>query len=77
MYGHRDFDQDERFRMRTDISRSSETKQRELEQITDITRAQLPTDIQKNWNASNCSTAPTSAPATAKTSSSSGAIWNT
>lgn len=37
---NRDFDQDESLRMQTDISRLPEAKQRELEQITEIIRAQ-------------------------------------
>ncbi len=40
MYWNRDFDKDENLRMQTNISRLPDKKQRELEQITDIIRAQ-------------------------------------
>ncbi len=40
MYWDRDFDKDENLRMQTNISRLPGKKQRELEQITDIIRAQ-------------------------------------
>jgi predicted nucleotidyltransferase/HEPN domain-containing protein len=40
MYWDRDFDQDENLRMQTNISRLPDEKQRELEQITEIIRAQ-------------------------------------
>jgi uncharacterized protein len=40
MYWSRDYDPDESLRMQTDITHLPEAKQRELEQITDIIRAQ-------------------------------------